>query len=471
MIYLIADTNFFIQYKKYDEVNFQDLFDDRYHEFTLLIPQTVISELDKHKKQGNDRVSRKARGITPLLREIIKEPIVKEIHNYKLTIDKLKRTKAAQDNVNDLDLSNPDEKIVNEVLNWKNHYPDEKMFFITGDIGMCSLCYDYDIQHIELPESWLLPPEQDKQKKELEKLRKEVQELKNKEPIIKIITNRSYRIKLSSFSKLNNSQLSMLSEKIQKKYPMKDMPIYEKEKTIIPSIYPLSIPLRGTINTRDYIEPTRNDWVTYNNDYTVWNESLTNRIIEINNQMIVNAELYDINFSLKNEGKVFAEDVIVSIETDADLLCAPYDDDIKELNNISQKEIIDVLNPLFPPKAPERIPRILIKPHELPVSDLSSFINGQNQNKEPFVFYYHPKRPKKFTKKIEFFCSKFRHNTEEHFGITFLIPYNFNEQVLKILITVSANNLESQEKYIIVKFDKEKINLSPIIEEIMHLNE
>jgi len=69
ILYLFPDTNLFIQCRPLSELGW-----DRwgaFDEIHLIVSRPVQAEIDKHKNRGNDRVAKRARTASSLLREII----------------------------------------------------------------------------------------------------------------------------------------------------------------------------------------------------------------------------------------------------------------------------------------------------------------------------------------------------------------------------------------------------------------
>ncbi|MBF6569863.1 MAG: hypothetical protein IVW54_13420 [Candidatus Binataceae bacterium] len=80
----------------------------------LIVSRPVQAEIDKHKNRGNDRVGRRARTASSLLREVIGEGTEKLIRNAGPDVRVMVRTELRPDpNLEErLDYSKPDDRLV-----------------------------------------------------------------------------------------------------------------------------------------------------------------------------------------------------------------------------------------------------------------------------------------------------------------------------------------------------------------------
>lgn len=69
--HLFIDTNFFIQCKKYDQIdwNIDEL--ENVGEIVIMIARPVLSEIDRHKQDGNTRRAKRARAANSLFRQML----------------------------------------------------------------------------------------------------------------------------------------------------------------------------------------------------------------------------------------------------------------------------------------------------------------------------------------------------------------------------------------------------------------
>lgn len=169
MIYIFVDTNFFMQHRAYDSLPWSELFDEDIH---LIIPRKVISEIDKHKNSPNKRLSKRAKNFTSLLKELRDNEITVASGPHTLTLSIGKRVDSHQPKLDFLNLSEPDDCIVNEVLSWVEHNPEKHYCVLTADIHMALVCMDCSLQYVDIPATWRLLEEKDDRDREIAELKK-----------------------------------------------------------------------------------------------------------------------------------------------------------------------------------------------------------------------------------------------------------------------------------------------------------
>ncbi len=70
ILYFFPDTNFFIQCRPFGELDWGRWSD--FDEVHLIVTRPVQSEIDQHKYRGSDRLAKRARLASSLLRDIVK---------------------------------------------------------------------------------------------------------------------------------------------------------------------------------------------------------------------------------------------------------------------------------------------------------------------------------------------------------------------------------------------------------------
>jgi len=69
MNYIALDTNIFIHFKDFDQIDWKSLTSIN-DSFTIIIPPVVIDELDKHKYNKNPKISRRVKRILPKIENL-----------------------------------------------------------------------------------------------------------------------------------------------------------------------------------------------------------------------------------------------------------------------------------------------------------------------------------------------------------------------------------------------------------------
>ena len=68
MKYLVLDTNIYLHYKDFEQIDWKSLFKD---DVTICVPQRVIEEIDKHKDQSRGKLQKRARKLSARFSEIL----------------------------------------------------------------------------------------------------------------------------------------------------------------------------------------------------------------------------------------------------------------------------------------------------------------------------------------------------------------------------------------------------------------
>lgn len=67
MKYLILDTNVFLHYKDFEQIDWKSIVGD---DVTICVTQVVLGEIDKHKDQSRGRIQKRAKKISSRFSEI-----------------------------------------------------------------------------------------------------------------------------------------------------------------------------------------------------------------------------------------------------------------------------------------------------------------------------------------------------------------------------------------------------------------
>ena len=182
-LYLFPHTNVFIQCHALNEVDWSDLVDCA--EIQLIVCQPVQREMDKHKNRGNDRVGKRARKTCSMFRQIILgEQDYQLIRNdgprIILSLDASIAPISSQ--LPSLDYSKQDDQIVGHIHAYCQQHEDQDVRLLTHDIGPMMTDQSIGLPFVAVPDSWLLPPEPNKTEKEVARLSRELDRLKESEP-------------------------------------------------------------------------------------------------------------------------------------------------------------------------------------------------------------------------------------------------------------------------------------------------
>ena len=185
ILYLFLDTNVFVQCKPLEELDWLKW--REFDEVQLIVSRPVQSELDDHKNKGNDRLARRARRASSLLKEIIASE-----HGHKLIRDFNPMVKLSirldlrpEPSLSDsLDYRHADDQLVGIVRAFAEagHEPAPRL--LTHDVGPMASARAVGVTIESVPDDWLLPPEPSEADKRIRLLEAEIASLKENEPRI-----------------------------------------------------------------------------------------------------------------------------------------------------------------------------------------------------------------------------------------------------------------------------------------------
>ena len=174
MNYIFLDTNVFIHFKDFDQIDWKNLINSD-EDFLITIVPIVIDELDIHKYNKNPKISKRIKRILP------------KIENYITTGQLVKLiTSRPKDETfinNQLNKNEQDDCILASILEFKSILSEkDNVVYITYDTGPRLKAKTLSINCLKIDESYLLPSEPDENEKRSKELEKELSKFKNQSP-------------------------------------------------------------------------------------------------------------------------------------------------------------------------------------------------------------------------------------------------------------------------------------------------
>lgn len=174
MNYIFLDTNVFIHFKDFDQIDWKNLISSD-EDFLITIVPTVIDELDSHKYNKNPKISKRIKRILP------------KIENYITTDQLVKLITSRPKNEtfinNQLNKNEQDDSIFASIIEFKSILSEkDNIIYITYDTGPRLKAKTLSINCLKINESYLLPNEPDENEKRSKELEKELNKFKNQSP-------------------------------------------------------------------------------------------------------------------------------------------------------------------------------------------------------------------------------------------------------------------------------------------------
>ncbi len=172
MKYLVLDTNVYLHYKDFEQVEWKTLVGD---DVTICVPMVVLSEIDKHKDQSRGKIQKRAKKLSSRFSELFlqgeaAQVAVEEMDNPPYT---------AFDNPRfHKDIN--DDWIILSALHAS--HDSSSMVIVSGDNGILLKAKHFGLGFYKMPDNLLLSEELSEEEKEIKKLKEQLAKHENRLP-------------------------------------------------------------------------------------------------------------------------------------------------------------------------------------------------------------------------------------------------------------------------------------------------
>jgi hypothetical protein len=460
-LFCFLDTNLFIQCKPLAELDWSSL--GKFDVVELLITRPVQKEIDAHKGKGNNRVASRARAASSLLKEVItadsghkevraRNPCVR-LH---IRLD-LKPDPELGDALN---YDEVDDQLVGIAAGFLKSQSSDCVRLVTGDVGPMASAKAANVPFTPIPDSWLLPPEEDATSKELKRVTEELARYRKSEPEFNLrwLVHGTYVERLSvtlpCYAPLTHSEIEALMEKIVLRFPV--IMDFDKNKSKIDSdltvartlgvdIERIGSTLRA-LNSEVYVPATDAEITGYQSAYRDWLHGCEELLKNLHIHLAQNTSWPRLTIEIQNTGAKSANDVLVTLSAEGSLF-------IKPLKTSSEgKKTTPHLSPA--PNAPKGEWRSqldqLTRHFSVPINfkkipgPLIPRIPKTPKEREHDSFYYKDPDSSKPVKQYRLECALWRHQSDPKlFELTLLTKLTPNNNLGAVEINLKATNLSS----------------------------
>ena len=470
-LYLIPDTNLFIQCRLLQELDWSIWAE--FDEIHLIVCHPVQREIDNQKTRGKDRIRKRARKTNSLFRKIItsengSELVQKAKPQVKLMVDA--SYLPSPELANQLDYNEKDDQIVGCLHTYKLRNSEADVRLLTHDTGPMASAKMCSLPFVVIPDDWLLEPESNDAERELIKLKTELKQLKHTEPhfVIRCLNDieeeiNSFEFESVCYGRLTDTEVSALIESLTLQFPQatdfgEQEPTRRKASNLANFI----------LGIEEVFTPASEQEITeyIEKEYPEWVDKCKQILERLHLSLEKQSSPIIFSFSAVNEGSRPGQSALVTITAKGNFLIRPPQSDETDDENNEQDELKKMLSlprPPYPPKGKwtthsihpnlEALGRISnqfqnlnyfdpIKPFEIP-----RLHTNFNNRRDPNAFYYKPARTIVPGKSFSLECEQWRHgdNTEFFEGE---ICFHRNSQGLTgaIECLIQAENLSSPFK-------------------------
>lgn len=172
MKYLFLDTNIYLHYKDFEQIDWKSLLEDS-DDFTVIVPQKIIREIDKQKDQGKDKIKDRAKKISSKF--------------AKLFLDE-KSCQVKIQKCNDPSEHDFDGKIFDHLIDddWillsaiHSGFDMSDIIMVSADNNLLIKAKENNLKYLKLPEEYKLQEELSGNEKEIKSLKAELGKYKNR---------------------------------------------------------------------------------------------------------------------------------------------------------------------------------------------------------------------------------------------------------------------------------------------------
>ncbi|MBD8084492.1 PIN domain-containing protein [Chryseobacterium caseinilyticum] len=297
MNYIVLDTNIYIHFIDFDQIDWKNIINDK-KDFTILVPPIIIDELDNHKYNKNPKISKRVKRILPKIEEYLSEE--KDLVKVNLI------SKRPSDHIfteNGLNKLEQDDCILASIIEFKKDVMNDKIFYVTYDTGPRLKAKTLSIESIKIDDKYLLPIEPDEAEKKNMELEKELSKFKNLSP--KIILGFLENEKFLKVSNKNNyiGKEEFIINSIQK---IKNDYKYLQKTSSDDS-------QQNIIKFLDYLALSDDQIDSYNVDLEKFYKNYEEHFSSMYDRLTFENDCTEISFKIKNIGTTPGKDIDIDL--------------------------------------------------------------------------------------------------------------------------------------------------------------
>ena len=224
-LYFFVDTNLFIQCRPLEELDWSP-----WHEFEevrLIVSKPVLQEIDSLKTKGG-RVRKRARGASAMFREILDQPHkVIRARSPRVVLFVEPGHRPDPDLTDRLNYGERDDELIGTVSAFAPPEPDNEVRLLTHDTIPLYTARGLGLPANQIPDNWLLPPENTETERKLAALEAENARLKAAEPQFSIrcespsgVTVDCYQASYTWYEPLTEAEVDSLVRRLEARFPL-----------------------------------------------------------------------------------------------------------------------------------------------------------------------------------------------------------------------------------------------------------
>lgn len=462
-LYCFPDTNLFIQCKTLDALDWSALGD--FDAIDLIVTRPVQKEIDAHKSKGNARVASRSRTAASVLKEALASELgYKEVRAQSPCVRLYVQLELRQDSelADVLNYDEVDDQLVGVVSDFLKANPNHQVRLVSDDVGPIASAKTVGVPFTPIPDSWLLPPEEDAASKELKRLTQELERYKKNEPEFTLrwleqgVPVERIDVTVPCYEPLSFHEVAELMQRIQLRFPMAENfdDAESQQRAAMSSEVARAIfdessrykSLFRELGQEVYVAATEQEISEYKAAYAKWLQECEGFLKNLHFHLAANTPWPRVMVEIQNAGTKSADDALVTIAARGDFSIQP----VKRAS--ADDEVIESPHLLPPPKAPKgewrnkfaHLVHAFATPTAFKMSPSYLDIPPMPKAREADSFYYKESRPVSPVKQYSLECSLWRHQSGAEFFELTLHPKSAPAEISGVVeINVLATNLSS----------------------------
>lgn len=443
MLTVVVDTNLFLQCKPLQDIDWLALDPAGVR---LIVPMTVVKELDKAKSDGNGRRARRARLATPLFRtgRLAPDPRIPIANRPGCTWEFGSGELLWHEQ---LDRDLPDHRLLAEARHIAQ--ADAEAVLLSGDMSVLVLAQRLGLRNMELPESWALAAEPDERDKIIQDLKSELTAVQADRPSIVVHVSDSQALSIDGFRfdtyrAPTDAELETLMELATSEHPLVDSPptASDQEEILV------------SVGEAVRVTPSSMEFRQYRyNDYPKWVQDTRAVLSALPYFWSASQRCVELTLTVRNGGRGPALGVIFEYEVHDGAVLLPIDDEDREAF---------LVGPSLPkpPKVPGAVRCKVSQFADIPVHPLPNFDFPENRNQRHRYSFYRDDDYRKPVNRHVWECEELRHGKEVDFALTVLLPLTA-EGECALVCKVSSRNAPEVVKAVALRFRGHEVDPIP----------
>lgn len=433
MLTVVVDTNLFLQCKPLQDINWMELDPGGVR---VVVPMTVVKELDKAKSDGNGRRARRARAVVALFRKGVASPDGRfDIEGRPDCSWEFGSGDAVWHEALDRDL--PDHRLLAEARHVAQG--ETEALLLSGDISVLVLAGRLALRAQELPKEWMLKDEPDERDKIVEALKAELSAVKADRPnfVVEVPANQAVLpegIRFDTYRAPTELELDELMAQVTSQHPMAEAPKEptDQEELLVAA----GEAVRVTPNSLDFRQ--------YRNAYPEWVKGTRVVLSALPYFWSARQRCVELSFTLRNDGSGPAFGVIVEYAVHDGAMLLPVDGDDRE-------KFLATPRLPKPPAVPGPIRKKLTGYADIAVHPFQNFDIPEDRSRRHRYSFYRDEDYRTPVNRHVWECEELRHGKEERFDLTVLLPLK-SEGTCALVCNVSARNAPPVVKPVTLRF-------------------